>query len=71
MQRFFKVHVICHAKSQWRIEMDIQTSDALYRRHENEWAAFRDAVQQKEASQKRGETASGEPFSGNKASGQE
>lgn len=51
--------------------MNIQTSDALYRRHENEWAAFRDAVQQKEASQKRGETASGEPFSGNKASGQE
>ncbi|NKB82914.1 hypothetical protein HED51_00860 [Ochrobactrum grignonense] len=32
--------------------MDIQTSDALYRRHENEWAAFRDAVQQKSRARK-------------------
>lgn len=54
-----------------RIAMDIQTSDALYRRHENEWAAFRDAVQQKEASQKRSETVSAESFAGSKASGQE
>ncbi|MCK4204689.1 hypothetical protein J3U99_07905 [Brucella pituitosa] len=51
--------------------MDIQTSDALYRRHENEWAAFRDAVQQKESSQKSNEPVSGESFSGNKSSGQE
>jgi hypothetical protein len=56
---------------QRRIEMDIQTSDALYRRHENEWAAFRDAVQQKEASQKSNEPVSGEAFSGNKSSDRE
>ncbi|OYR18765.1 hypothetical protein [Brucella thiophenivorans] len=51
--------------------MDIQNSDAIYRRHENEWAAFRDAVQQKELSQKRNEPVSAEALSGIKSSGQE
>jgi len=51
--------------------MDIQNSDALYRRHENEWAAFRDAVQQKELNEKRDEPVSSQSFSGNKSSGQE
>ncbi|MEN5276228.1 hypothetical protein ABE527_04660 [Brucella sp. TWI432] len=48
--------------------MDMQNSDALYRRHENEWAAFRDAVQQKELRQKRDEPASADSFSGSTSS---
>ena len=51
--------------------MDIQTSDALYRRHENEWAAIRNALQQKEASEKRVVSASDVSFSTAKPSVQE
>ncbi|MBV2142745.1 hypothetical protein KUG47_04420 [Falsochrobactrum sp. TDYN1] len=51
--------------------MSIQTSDALYRRHEREWAAFRDAVEQNETSQKRNDPASDEPVYGSKLSDHE
>lgn len=39
--------------------MAMQTSNMLYRRHEQEWAAFRDAVQQSE-NQKRNTSAAEE-----------
>ncbi|MFD1197529.1 hypothetical protein ACFQ3K_04210 [Brucella gallinifaecis] len=51
--------------------MDIQTSDALYRRHENEWAAIRNAVQQKEANEERRTAVSDAATSGEKSSSQE
>lgn len=51
--------------------MNMQNADALYRRHENEWAAFRDAVQKKELSQKRDEPVSADSFSGSTSSDQE
>ena len=51
--------------------MSIQTSDALYRRHEREWAAFRDAVEHNESNQKRNDPASEEPVYGNKPSDHE
>lgn len=51
--------------------MDIQNSDALHRRHENEWAAFRNAVQQKESTQKSDEPTSDQNLSESKPSGRD
>ncbi|EEZ14188.1 conserved hypothetical protein [Brucella melitensis bv. 1 str. Rev.1] len=45
---------------QRRIKMAIQTvSDELYRRHEREWAEFRNAVEASETNQKQQGQASG------------
>lgn len=51
--------------------MAIQTvSDELYRRHEREWAALRDAVEASETNQKQQEQTSGKTSCGNQPSGQ-
>ncbi|WP_199224793.1 hypothetical protein [Falsochrobactrum shanghaiense] len=51
--------------------MAIQTSDALHRRHEREWAEFRNAVEQNELNQKRNDHASGETVLESKTAEQE
>ncbi len=50
--------------------MSIQTvSDELYRRHEREWAQWREAVEEQESNQKQQDKVSGETSCDGKTSG--
>ena len=62
------VHRVCYRNVEWRTEMVMQTSDILYRRHEQEWAAFRDAVVQSQTQKRNDAPAekSGHTSSSNK-----